>query len=211
MAFIWFMLFSMIETVAVYALVMAMFQLKATNYMSQALVIMVLANIQSFVMRNELHLDFLAPLISVLIYIFLFAAIMKVPVLWSAICNILGFMLYAMVQLGYMTALFGSLDTVQGNLTYGYILQTVTGVTVLFISWMMYKFRIGFRYDLEKLRIKFEHIMLISLIVVVLSLIAILFYLNSQWLQLIFFGLTFGIFLYYAINTGQRDTRDRRD
>ncbi|EFU41625.1 hypothetical protein PVOR_11805 [Paenibacillus vortex V453] len=207
---IWFMLFSTFETLAIYSLIMTLLRFKTKEYIWQALVIMILANLQSFIMRNELQLDFLAPLITVLIFVFLFSAIIKIPVIWSAICTIIGYMLYALIQSAYLSVFFGSIDTLQTNPANGYILQLLSGATGLLISWVMYKFRIGFKYDLEKLRIKSEHILLIALIIVVLMLMAILFYLNRLWLHLLFFGITFGIFLYYAINTEERGSYDHR-
>lgn len=201
MEVIWFMVFSSFETLAIYSLIMTLLRFKTTEYIWQALIVMILANLQSFIMRNELQLDFLAPLITVLIFVFLFSAIIKIPVIWSAICTILGYMFYALIQAFYMLSLYGSIEATHNNEVDGYILQLLSSVTGLLISWIMYKYAIGFTYDLEKLRIKFEHILLISLIVVVLILLAILFYLNRLWLLLLFFGITFGIFLFYAIQT----------
>jgi len=205
----WFMLFSTFETLAIYSLIMTLLRYKTTAYIWQALFFMILANIQSYIMRNELHMDFLAPLITVLIYVFLFAAIIKIPVIWSAICTIIGYMLYALIQTIYLTTIFGSIDSVQTVLSHGYILQILSAATGLLLSWIMYRLGLGFRYDLEKLRFRFEHILLIALIIVVLVLIAILFYMNKLWLDLLFFGVTFGIFLYYAFHTEERDTFDR--
>lgn len=201
MEVIWFMVFSTFETLAIYSLIMTLLRFKTTEYIWQALIVMILANLQSFIMRNELQLDFLAPLITVLIFVFLFSAIIKIPVIWSAICTILGYMFYALIQVFYMLTLYGSIEATHNHEIDGYVLQLLSSVTGLLISWIMYKYAIGFTYDLEKLRIKFEHILLISLIVVVLILLAILFYLNRLWLLLLFFGITFGIFLFYAIQT----------
>jgi len=207
---IWFMVFSTFETLAIYSLIMTLLRFKTTEYIWQALLVMILANLQSYIMRNELSLDFLAPLITVMIFVFLFSAIIKIPVIWSAICTIIGYMFYALIQTVYLTTVFGSINAIQTDPAKGYILQVLSGATGLLISWLMYRFGIGFKYDLEKLRIKFEHILLIALIIVVLILIAILFYLNRLWLHLLFFGITFGIFLYYAINTEERESYDHR-
>lgn len=198
---VWFMVFSTFETLAIYSLIMTLLRFKTTEYIWQALIVMILANLQSFIMRNELQLDFLAPLITVLIFVFLFSAIIKIPVIWSAICTILGYMFYALIQVFYMLTLYGSIEATNNHEVDGYVLQLLSSLTGLLISWIMYKYAIGFTYDLEKLRFKFEHILLISLIVVVLILLAILFYLNRLWLLLLFFGITFGIFLFYAIQT----------
>ena len=75
---IWFMVFSTLETLAIYSLIMTLLRFKTTEYIWQALLVMVLANLQSYIMRNELSLDFLAPLITVMIFVFLFSAIIKI-------------------------------------------------------------------------------------------------------------------------------------
>ena len=58
MEVIWFMLFSTFETLAIYSLIMTLLRFKTTEYIGQALIVMILANLQSFIMRNELQLIF---------------------------------------------------------------------------------------------------------------------------------------------------------
>ena len=77
MEVIWFMLFSTFETLAIYSLIMTLLRFKTTEYIGQALIVMILANLQSFIMRNELQLDFLAPLITVLIFVSYFQPLLR--------------------------------------------------------------------------------------------------------------------------------------
>ncbi len=169
---------------------------------------MLLINLQSFVMRNEIDMSYLAPLITVIIFIFFYSAIVKLPLMWSALCTILGYTLYALIQVFYVYTLFGSIESAQSSIADGYILQTITATTGILGSWILYKLGLGFAFDFDKLRFKSEHVLLISLIIIVLFLMAILFYFNQMWLLLIFFGITFVILLYYSIRTEELDIND---
>ncbi|UNK20178.1 hypothetical protein MNQ98_09275 [Paenibacillus sp. N3/727] len=204
----WFMLCSMIETLAIYSLIMSLFRFKTSEYIWQALFVMLFANLQSFILRNELSLAFVAPLITIVIFIFLFTTVIKVPVLWSATCTILGYVLYALIQTVYVMALFESVEEVQTPGIDAYVLQLISGATALLLSWLMYRFGIGFSFDFEKLRFKFEHIVMTVLIVTVLLLVSVVFYYNRIWINIIFFATTFGLFIYYMIRTEESVTND---
>ncbi|EHB65220.1 hypothetical protein [Paenibacillus lactis] len=200
-----FMFFSTLETLAIHWLIMSLLRIPISQHLGQALLVMTLANVQSLILRNEYHLDFLVPLITLLIFLFLYSTIIKIPVIWSAVCTMIGYMLYAVIQVAYLSLIFGSVETVQTDHVDGYILQVLSAGTGLLAAWVMYKLGIGFHFNIERARLKFEHVLLIVLIAIVLVLVAILFYLNHLWLHFVFFASTFGIFLYYAIQSEERD------
>lgn len=204
----WFMLCSTLETLAIYSLIMTLFRFKTSEYIWQALFVMLLANVQSFILRNELSLAYLAPLISMFVFMFLFATVIKLPVLWSAVSTILGFALYGLIQTIYVVVLFGSIEAAQTSGVDAYILQFVSAGTGFLISWLLYRLGIGFAFDFERLRFKFEHIVLTILIVVVLLGVTSLFYYNKAWINIIFFAVTFSVFIYYSIKTEERDIND---
>ncbi|MBJ9989894.1 MULTISPECIES: hypothetical protein [unclassified Paenibacillus] len=200
-----FMFFSTLETFAIYSLTMSLFRFKTSDYLWQALCITLLANVQSYVMRDELSLAFAAPLITILIYILLYTTVMKIPLAWSAICTILGYALYALIQTVYVLWLFGSVQEASATDVNSYSLQVVSALTGLGVSWLMYKFGIGFAFDFERLRFKKEHIVLVLLIMVTLVLVEFIFYYNKVWINVLFFACTFGLFLYYTIRKEEED------
>lgn len=194
-----FMFFSTVETFSMYVFIMSVFRYKVTDYIWQALIVILLANVQSFILRNELSVPYLAPLITILIFIFLFTTVVKIPVIWSAIMTIIGYVFYALVQTVYVSFLFGSVREAQSTDWNGYMLQLISAVTVYLISWVLYKFGLGFSFDMEKLRLKFEHILVLSLIVICWALISVILFYNHIWLNVLFFAASFAVFIYYAI------------
>ncbi|MET3207645.1 UNVERIFIED_CONTAM: hypothetical protein ABIC26_000581 [Paenibacillus sp. PvR008] len=68
-----FLLFSTLEGVAVFALILSIFKVKMTPYVWQAIFVNLIMNLQSYLLREELSLDYLVPVINMLLFIFLLA------------------------------------------------------------------------------------------------------------------------------------------
>ena len=194
-----FMFFSTIETISIYYLIMALFRFKAGDYIWQALFIVLLINLQSYVLRNEFSLAYLVPMIAILIFIFLFVVIVKIPLVWSVITTILGFAIFAFLQTVLAIVLFGSVEGAQSTLSNGYLLQFASGFITISLSFFLYKIGWGFKFDFERLRFKFEDILIIILILVFLVFISIILYLNQVFVTILFFLSTVVFLLYYAI------------
>lgn len=194
-----FVFFSTLEVFAWYALSMSIFRFKIMDYFWEALFVILLMNLQSFILRNELSLAYLAPLINVLFFTLLYAAVVKISLIGSFMMSIVGLVGFGMVQAMLAILLFGSIDVAQSNTTYGYILQTSTTVFVVPISMILYKFGYGFSFDLEKFRLKYELITILATIILFLISITFILYVNEIWIALIFFVASLLIFLRYAI------------
>lgn len=194
-----FMFFSSLESFAWYAISMAIFRYKASDYAWQALFIMILMNLQSFLLRNNLELGYLAPVTSIIIFTLLFAAVVRIPLAGSFIMTISGFIVFAIVQTLIVTVVFGSIAEAQSSAGSGYALQTMTAVIVYPLSLLLYKFGYGFSYDLQRLRFKFEDAMLVATIVVFLIGMTAVLYFNQIWFNIFFFAVTLLFFLYYAV------------
>lgn len=194
-----FMFFSSLESFSWYAISMAIFRYKASDYAWQALFIMILMNLQSFLLRNNLELGYLAPVTSIIIFTLLFAAVVRIPLAGSFIMTISGFIVFAIVQTLIVTVVFGSIAEAQSSTSSGYALQTMTAVIVYPLSLLLYKFGYGFSYDLQRLRFKFEDAMLVATIVVFLIGMTAVLYFNQIWFNIFFFAVTLLFFLYYAV------------
>lgn len=194
-----FLLFSTMESFAAFSLMLSIFRLKATDYAWQAIVVMLIMSAQSYVLREELALAVIVPIISILLYVFLITTVVKVPILWSSIITIIGFSIYGVIQSIILKVVFQNVPTeqLQGS-AQGALLQAVTSAAVLLLSWVLYKFGIGFMADFEKLRFKWEHFIVGGLIVFSLIAVTIMLYYNDVWLNIVFFALASGMFLYYA-------------
>ena len=185
---------------------MALFRFKASSYIWEALFIVLLINLQSYVLRNEFSLAYLVPMIAILILIFLFAVVVKIPLIWSVITTVLGFAIFAFLQTGLAILLFGSIAGAQATTSNGYLLQFASGVITILISLLLYKIGWGFKFDFERLRFKFEDILVIILIILFFVLISIVLYYNETFIITLFFVSTVIFLLYYAIwkETGKK-------
>ncbi|ALP39273.1 hypothetical protein ASL14_25635 (plasmid) [Paenibacillus sp. IHB B 3084] len=196
-----FLLFSTIETFAAFVLMLTIFRLRALDYIWPALFIGLIMNFQSFILREETSLSFFAPTINIILFIFLITTVVNIPVIWSAIISITGTFLYTLFQAVIIVMLFGTLTTEMQTSAEGSLAQAVTSAWVLAISWFLYKFNIGFAADYENLRFRWEHVLVIFLIIGVLAACTFMFYFNNFPLSILFIALASGMFLYYALKT----------
>ncbi|WP_379136475.1 hypothetical protein [Paenibacillus sp. sgz500958] len=193
-----FMFFSTLEFFAWYALSLAIFRFKMTDYAWQALFVIILMNLQSYVLRNELSLEFIVPLTNILIFTLLFTTVVRIPIASSLIVTISGFIVFAIIQTVIVEIVFGSIAEAQSTLANGYALQSMTAVIVFPLALLLYKYGYGFSFNLERLRFKFEHVITISTIVIFLAVMTFTLYYNRVWINIFFFAVTLLFFLYYA-------------
>jgi hypothetical protein len=193
------MFFSIIETIAVYYLVMALFRFRTRDFVWEALFLSLLINLQSYILRNEFSLSFMVPLITVVTFTFFFKILVRIPLVWSLIATIFGYAIYAFLQIGLTILLFGSIDNAQSTLSNGYLLQFSSGLIAILLSIFLFKIGWGFKFDFEKLRFKFEDLLAISLIIAFLILVSIIFYYNQLTILIFFFATMVTFLLYYAI------------
>lgn len=134
-----FLLFSTIEGVGILFIMMSIFRMNPLAKIWPALFIILLMSLQSFVLRNELELNYMVPVINILLFILLLTTVIKIPVLWSGIIAILGYMAYAIAQTLVVFTVFGSIVNAQSTLFHGYTTQAMTAIILIFISWFMLK------------------------------------------------------------------------
>ena len=194
-----FMVFSTIEAFAWCALCMSIFRFKISEYVWEALFVIIFMNLQSFVLRNEFSLSYLVPVINILFFTLLFTTVVKVSLLGSLSITIVGLTSFGVIQALIALMLFGSIQGAQANVNYGYILQATTALIVLPLSWFLYRFGYGFSYDLERFRLKFERVAILATIIFFLIAITVVLYINQIWIVLFFFALSLLFFLRYAI------------
>ncbi|MEK3718898.1 hypothetical protein [Paenibacillus sp. FSL R7-0333] len=198
-----YMLFSTVETFAVYCLIMTLFRYKFQDYIWEALITGLLINLQSYVMRNEFSLAYLVPIITIFIFVALFKVIVKIPLIWSIIVTVLGYVIYALLQTGLANMLFGSIAAIADSKFNGYLLQFSSGGMTIIASLFLYKIGMGFKFNFEKLRFRFEDIIMIAMIIFFLISVSIVFYYNDMFVNIVFFICVMAFLLYYAIRKEQ--------
>lgn len=193
------MFFSTIEAFAWVSLSMAVFRFKASDYIWQILLIITLMNLQSFVLRNELSLSYLVPLINILFITFLYATIIRVSFLGSLTISVVGIAGFALIQWLIAIILFGSIDAIDDSLEKGYALQATSALLVIPLGRFLYKYGYGFSYDFEKFRLKHERLIVISTIIAFVAFVTIVLYLNEVWSVIFLLTVSLLFFLRYAV------------
>ncbi|WP_342414573.1 hypothetical protein NST83_13435 [Paenibacillus sp. FSL R10-2782] len=199
-----FLLFSNVETFAAFVLMLTIFRIRALDFVWPALFIGLIMNLQSLVLREETSLSFFAPTINIILFTLLITTVVRMPIIWSAIISITGTFLYTLFQAIIIVMIFGTLTSDMETSPEGSLAQAVTSAWVLAISWLLYKFKIGFTADYESLRFRWEHVLVVILIIGVLAASTFMFYVNNFPLSILFIALASGMFLYYALKT-ERD------
>ncbi len=199
------MLFSTIEAISVYCLTMTLFRYKFSNYVWEAMFTVLLVNLQSYVMRSEFSLAYLVPLITIFIFVCFFTVIVKIPIIWSVVVTVMGYVIYALLQTGLAKLLIGSIEAAQDDLSKGYLLQFSSGFITILLSIWLYKIGWGFKFDFERLRFRFEDILMITLITMFLVFVSVVFYYNELFVNILFFSTVMLFLLYYAIRRERGD------
>ncbi|OKP88782.1 hypothetical protein A3842_05015 [Paenibacillus sp. P3E] len=195
-----YMVFSTIETISVYCLIMSLFRFRFQSYIWQALFMVLLINLQSYIMRNEFSLSYLVPLITILLFAVFFTVVVRIPLIWSVIVTVLGYVVYAFLQTGLAKLLFGSIAIAQKDISDGYLLQFASGFIIILLSIWLYKIGWGFKFDFERLRFKFEDVLMIMLISIFLVFVSVVFYYNDLLVNILFFAAVMVFLLYYAVH-----------
>ncbi|MNB76339.1 hypothetical protein D3C75_230020 [compost metagenome] len=194
-----FMFFSMLETFALYFLVMCLFRYKFKDYAWHAIGLTLLINFQSYILRNDFSFGSLMPLVTIFFFIAFFKVVVKMPFIFATIATISGYVIFGVIQSVLAILMFGSIGAVEHSIGNGYLLQFATGAVIMPISWLLYRMGYGFTFDLNKLRFRFEDIITVILIIFFLLSVTSFLYFQQLYMNTIFFVATSAYLLYYSV------------
>ncbi|MCC3376872.1 hypothetical protein [Cohnella sp. REN36] len=199
-AFLGFMIFSGFEGIAAFSISMYIFRINLMRYGWQVLAVIALTNLQNFFIREEFLLSSVAPIINILIAAFFLNLVVRIPIIWSTILSIVGFVGIALIQSGiiFFSHGFFSLDEAQLHLWKQYAVQCLTGLIGFSAGWTLYKFGYGFSFDFDKLRLKWEHVAVVALICVFIATIGAMMYFREVFLNLLVFVFALLAILLYS-------------
>ncbi len=184
---------------------MTLFRFKWMTFIWPAMFIILINNLQSYLLRNELDMANISPLVTIIVFIFFFAAVVRMPFVFSVIATISGYVIFAVIQSSLVLLMFGSLSQVENHTINGYILQTASAAVVFVIFWFAYHKGKGFTFDMEKLRFKLEDIVLTVLIIIFLIGISVLLVYKNLWIDIMFFIVMSAFLLYYSTKKERED------
>lgn len=199
--FLLFMAFSTIEGMAAFALTLYIYRFDLKEYWLPVLIVVTLANLQSYAIHEDTSLSFIAPMTNIIFIILFMATIVKVPIVWAGITGVSGYFAFGLIQVTIVLVSGGylSIDQVQDIPIRGYMLQTLTGLSGTYLGWMLYQFGYGFSFKFDHLRLKAEKTIVISVIGMILALLTLFIYFKDAFMIMLSFLISMILFLYYAI------------
>jgi hypothetical protein len=169
MDFTLFMVFSVIELVALFSLTLSFYRLKFTSYVRPLMVLNIICNLVSFFMRKEADLNAFAPLAILIILVLFLMAAVRIPAFWAIVVALTGYLGAALLQTGVMLLSFGFLSVSEINVYdwKGYLLQTITGILGFIIASFLYKKGYGFSFEFDKLGLKWATVILMPVVIAI--------------------------------------------
>lgn len=206
-----FIFFSIIEGMGLVTLMLTIFRFKIKYYVWPSLTIVIFMSLASFILRNELPLSYVVPIINIVGFMFFIAIIFKQSTVGSAIISITGYFSFGIIQVLLAKVMFGTMQSLGSNAGNGYTLQFSSFVVCLALSWFLYGRGYGFEIDFfEKFRFKFENVFLLIVIVVSLTLFSIIMYTLNLTAMSILFLSSLVFFLYYSFRKEVQAVRNGR-
>jgi hypothetical protein len=198
--FLGFIFFSTFEGITVLSLAFYIFRLDFVRYLLPSLAVIFVINLQNYFIREELSISWIAPVINLVITALYFATYIRIPLLWSLVLAISGYIGLGLVQTGIVNLSFGYLSLAESsdNIWKMYMVQTLSGFIGFAIGFLIYKFGYGFTFDFEHWRLSKEKLIVSSLIIVFIILLGVMMYYRDIYLNLLVFVLALVIFLLYT-------------
>ncbi|ASS64702.1 hypothetical protein [Paenibacillus sp. RUD330] len=199
--FLGFMFFGSIEGFALIALVLALYRFKISESYWPVGITVFLMTLQSFLLREELQIAVLVPIVNAIFISLMLTIFLKVPAHWALFVSLAGYVGYIIFQIVISTASFGvfSQAAVEESLFKGYLLQLLTAAPVYYISRYLYSRGLGFSFDFDEKRLKHEGTVIVISVIIVLVSFGFVLYSRDRFLMLVVLLAAMAFFLYYSI------------
>lgn len=216
--FILFNLFSTIEIIGMFCLILALFRFKIKEYVVQIVVASFLLSQISYYMRTILDVSHYVPLIF-LVFAFIFMRVLfRVQVYYAASMIVIGYIAFTLLQAIIIFASISlnlfKLDDVVAFSWLSYYQLLISCLISLIISWVLLKKRIGFTFVpySETVRVKISGENTVFFVIVLLSVaiagINLYFSLQSIYsliLIIVLLTFSFGSLIYLSIRREKQD------
>jgi hypothetical protein len=191
---LWFHLFAVIEWLALFSLIFAMFRFKLRDHVSFIIITALFISMFSYLIRDVLDLVLIAPFIQLIFLIFAFKFVLRIPMVYAGIIVSFGYITFASLQI-LMLLIFERLSllkidsTFLKNFNMVYLITLISSLITFFIISFLVRHRIGFTFIPKQkgLRTNLPFVVLILLSVASLGLV--LLFMNTLYLQTLFVGM----------------------
>jgi hypothetical protein len=197
----------------------SLFQLKFRPNIRSISVIAVLNSIINYLIyfNKEVDIGYVVPIIAILITFLYLTAVVKVPTIWSLVVSVVGGTVAPLVvQLGIVFGSFGFFmpSELKEHIWRNYAIDITSGLIYCLVSFLLYSRGWSFKFDFEKIRLKWEHHIVITITVcsaLCLPVAIIVTHINELTLNLTFLSvssfLMFVFLLGYAIKKEQDEIK----
>jgi hypothetical protein len=205
MRILWFHLFSLIEWSALFSLAFAMFRFKLRDHVSFIVITALFISMFSYLIRDVLDLVLIAPFIQLIVLIFLFKFMLRIPLVYAGIIISFGYIAFVCLQtLIVLTFERLSLVELDGstlkNFNFLYVLQVITSIITFCVIGFLTRYRIGFTLvPRHNFRGNLPFWILIALAITIMGVY--LLNINVSYMQTMFIVTTIvsGLLLYFLL------------
>lgn len=200
MGFILFIFFSTVEGVALISLVLCLYRFKLSECFWPTMFVVLIMDLQSFILREELSLSNFVPLINAFLIALLLTTVLRVPIHWGFFVSLGGYIGYIIIQALVVELSFGllSIERAHDNLIIGYFIQTISALIAFYLSHFLYARGIGFSFDFEKQRLRWEKQIVIAIIFLSFFLFGFILYKKEVLLDLLVLSVALSFFLFFS-------------
>ncbi|WEK53985.1 MAG: hypothetical protein P0Y55_15680 [Candidatus Cohnella colombiensis] len=203
--FLKFVFFSMLESFAIVAIMLALFRFKVTNYIWPIVFLTLSMSLQSYVLREELALSSFVPIINLILLTFFTMQFVRVPMIWSILISTFGSVATILIQVLLVALSGNSVEWFRALTDREYLMQVLTFIVSSAIAYVLYKFGIGFSFAFEKLRFKWERLMIYTLLILIMVGFVILASQRSVYVDIGCLLFALFLFVFYTLRKEQED------
>ncbi len=196
--FLGYMFFSFIEGMAVFALTLYLFRINMMEYFKPIILTNLFINVVSYFIREDSRFTNLSPIMNLAICVLFMALVVRTPLIWSMLIVLTGYMAFGFLQLTIIFFSFTPAKELQEAVWKAHIVQGVTGIIGTAIGFAIYRLGYGFTFEFDKLRFKWERILIGSVIIIFFITVILALSSQSLFIILVVFAIAFVFFLLYS-------------
>jgi preprotein translocase subunit Sec61beta len=183
MGIVLFNLFSTIEGVALFSIMLHLFRYKVTTYFKEIIIFSFIMSVLSYFIREDIASLWLAPVFMVLLSIAFMYLVVRIQLFWACVVVFSGYAILVITQLS-LVLIFTSLgvvtlENIESNTWNTYFIQSLEFAIIIPSSLYFYKRGYGFAYSFDRFRWKKDNVLFLGLMTIcVLAFSFILTYKN---------------------------------
>ncbi len=211
MSLVLFVLFSVIEFLALFYLCCSIFRFKANTYLLKFIIVQILIIIGNYYIRQEEAFSNFAPPFSMIMFILCIRIFLEeVSLFWAAVMGMISTMILGITQgliilLLLNTTSFTTYADIQNNTIGSYVVQSLTALIIILPAQYLYKRGVGFTFNVDRFKLVGESIVILFILFASLITVGIIFFTNNLILITIILLIPLIYLIYFSIKKQKED------